>query len=238
MTTAVYLVLILHCIFFFLTVLEISLCGNLLHAGMGSRAAGNTFDANLISLEEFKASAELIMKNKNLIVRLQGKYLPWRKAAHIVLGKAAFGLELPINPKDVIPVQDMDMPETEEDDSGMPLTPSKRWRLWPIPFRRVKTLEHTSSMSSNEEAYLDSEAISPSHSAGTTPRHPGSESPRKQIIRTNVPTTDQIASLNLKEGQNMVNFVFSTRVLGSQKVGNLPCANAKVVIWSGTRYCD
>ncbi|XP_057778996.1 phosphatidate phosphatase PAH1-like [Salvia miltiorrhiza] len=206
------------------TKLEISLCGNLLHAGMGSRAADDAFDANLISLEEFKASGEFIMKNKNLIVRLQGKYLPWRKSAHIVLGIAAYDLELPVNPNDVIPV-DMGMTDAEEDESGMPSTPSRRWRLWPIPFRRVKTLEHTSSMSSNEEAYLDSEAVSPSHSLSTTPGRPAAESPRKQIIRTNVPTTDQIASLNLKEGQNMVNFVFSTRVLGPQKV------EAHIYLW-------
>ncbi|MCD7467548.1 hypothetical protein HAX54_005048 [Datura stramonium] len=37
-------------------------------------------------------------------------------------------------------------PKTGEDDSGLPSTPSgRRWRLWPIPFRRVKTIEHTSS---------------------------------------------------------------------------------------------
>ncbi|KAH6825734.1 Lipin family protein [Perilla frutescens var. hirtella] len=206
------------------TMLEISLCGNLLHAGMGLRAAGNAFDANLISPEEFKSSAELIVKNKNLVVRLQGKYLPWRKAAHVVLGIAAFGLDLPVNTKDVIPME-LEMPVTEEEDSGIPSTPSRRWRLWPIPFRRVKTLEHTSSMSSNEDSYLDSEAVSPSQSVTTTPAHPATESPRKQIIRTNVPTTDQIESLNLKEGQNMVNFVFSTRVLGSQKV------EAHIYLW-------
>ncbi|KAL1549481.1 phosphatidate phosphatase [Salvia divinorum] len=205
------------------TMLEISLCGNLLHAGMGSRAAENVFDANLISPEEFKASGELIVKNQNLIVKLQGKYFPWRKVAHVVLGIAAFDLELPLNPNDVIHV-DMGMTDAEDDDSGMPSTPSRRWRLWPIPFRRVKTLEHTSSMSS-DEAYLDSEAVSPSHSASTTPGCPTTESPRKQIIRTNVPTTDQIESLNLKEGQNMVNFVFSTRVLGPQKV------EAHIYLW-------
>lgn len=220
----------MHCIFCLPPVLEISLCGNLLHAGMGSRAAGNAFDANLISPEEFKSSASLIVQNENLIVRLQGKYLPWCKAAYIVLGIAAFGLDLPFNPKDVIPVE-LEMADTEEDDSGMPLTPSHRWRLWPIPFRRIKTLEHTSSISSNEESFLDSECVSPSQSGATTPAHPSTESPRKQILRTNVPTTDQIVSLNLKEGQNMVNFVFSTRVLGSQKVGNFfphkhICANA------------
>ncbi|KAI3474047.1 hypothetical protein Pfo_028835 [Paulownia fortunei] len=192
--------------------LEISLCGNLLHAGMGLRAAEDAFDANCISPEEFKLSAASIVKNDNLIVRLQGKYLPWGKAAHIILGMAAFGFDLPVKLHDVIPVE-LETPETKEDDSGMTSTPSRRWRLWPIPFRRVKTLEHAGSNSSNEEVFVDSESLSQSQPVVTTPTaHAATESPRKQIIRTNVPTTDQIASLNLKEGMNMVNFVFSTRV--------------------------
>ncbi|KAI3473230.1 hypothetical protein Pfo_030522 [Paulownia fortunei] len=207
------------------TMLEISLCGNLLHAGMGLRAAEDAFDANCISPEEFKLSAASIVKNDNLIVRLQGKYLPWGKAAHIILGMAAFGFDLPVKLHDVIPVE-LETPETKEDDSGMTSTPSRRWRLWPIPFRRVKTLEHAGSNSSNEEVFVDSESLSQSQPVVTTPTaHAATESPRKQIIRTNVPTTDQIASLNLKEGMNMVNFVFSTRVLGSQKV------EAHIYLW-------
>ncbi|KAK6140342.1 hypothetical protein DH2020_025906 [Rehmannia glutinosa] len=196
--------------------LEISLCGNLLHAGMGLRAAENAFNANLISAEEFKLSAASIVKNENLIIRLQGKYLPWGKAAHIILGTAAFDLNLPVNPHDVIPV----------DDSGMTSTPSRRWSLWPIPFRRVKTLEHTVSISSNDDIFVDFESLSESQLVVATPTaHSDAESPRKQIIRTNIPTTDQITSLNLKEGMNIVKFVFSTRVLGSQKV------EAHIYLW-------
>ncbi|XP_073150837.1 phosphatidate phosphatase PAH1 isoform X2 [Henckelia pumila] len=205
--------------------LEISLCGNLLHAGMGSSAAEDAFHANRISMEEFKFSSASILENENLILRIQGKYLKWEKAAHIILGIAAFGLSLPVEPQDVIPVE-KETPESREDDSDMTSTPSRRWRLWPIPFRRVKTLEHRGSNSSNEEVFVDSGSVSqsqPEEPSSTV--HSVTESPRKQIIRTNVPTIDQIASLNLKEGQNMVNFIFSTRVLGSQKV------EAHIYLW-------
>ncbi|PIN03878.1 Protein involved in plasmid maintenance/nuclear protein involved in lipid metabolism [Handroanthus impetiginosus] len=207
------------------TRLEISLCGNVLHAGMGWRAAEDAFEGSRISTEEFKLSAASIVKNENLVVRLQGKYLPWSKAEHIILGMAAFGLELPVNADDVIPVE-VETPELKEDDLSMTSNQSRRWRLWPIPFRRVKTLEHTDSNASKEDVFLDSESVSPSQPEVTTPKaYAATESPRKQIIRTNVPTTDQIASLNLKEGQNMVNFVFSTRVLGTQKV------EAHIYLW-------
>ncbi|KAL2514434.1 phosphatidate phosphatase PAH1-like [Forsythia ovata] len=208
------------------TRLEISLCGNLLYAGMSLGAAAEAFDTNRISAEELKLSAASIVKNENLIVRIRGKYLPWDKAAPIILGMVAYGLDLPVQPGDAIPVE-QGTPETKKDDSGLTSTlPGRRWRLWPIPFRKVKTLEQSGSNSSNEDIFVDSESVSTSQPVELTSTPPGaSESPRKQLIRTNVPTTDQIASLNLKEGQNLVNFIFSTRVLGSQKV------EAHIYLW-------
>ncbi|KAE9447862.1 hypothetical protein C3L33_20244, partial [Rhododendron williamsianum] len=175
--------------------IELSLCGNLLHAAS-------------------------IAKNENLVVRFHDRYLSWDKAAPIVLGVAAYGLDLPVDPKDAIPV--------EQDGSSVTSTPSgRRWRLWPSPFRRVKTVEHTTSNASSEEVFVDSESGSqnqPFEQAPTTPTG-GSESPHKQLVRTNVPTTEQIASLNLQEGQNMVTFSFSTRVLGTQQV------DAHIYLW-------
>ncbi|KAK6126054.1 hypothetical protein DH2020_040168 [Rehmannia glutinosa] len=135
--------------------LELSLCGKSLHAGMGLSATQDAFNANRVSLEDFKLSAVSIVKNENLIVRLKDKYLPWDKATHIILGMAAFGLDIPVEPHDVIPVE-QETHETKEDDSGMTSTPSpsRRWRLWPIPFRRVKTLEHSHSNSSTRKFLL------------------------------------------------------------------------------------
>ncbi|CAN4121653.1 unnamed protein product [Withania somnifera] len=198
---------------------EISLCRSLLHTGMGLVAAREAFEANLISEEEFRNSAKSIINDPNLVFQIQGNYLPWNKAAPIILGMAAYNMELPIDSTDVIPVEQDKKLKIGEDDSGLPSTPSRRWRLWPIPFRRVKTIEHTSSNSSNEEVFVDSESISlnqPTEQTATP--QGGKESPRKQLVRTNVPSTGQIESLKLKEGQNLVTFIFSTRVLGEQKV--------------------
>ncbi|XP_043696573.1 phosphatidate phosphatase PAH1-like [Telopea speciosissima] len=206
---------------------EISLCANLLYAGMGMGPAGVAFDAHCISEEEFKASAALITKNENLIVRFKERYLTWDKAAPVILGMAAFGLDLPVEPKDAIPVEQDESPKPQEDDSGATSSPSsRRWRLWPIPFRRVKTLQHTTSNLSTEEVFVDSEPGSQNPPLEPSPTSGGdSESRHKQIVRTIVPTTEQIASLNLKEGQNMVTFSFSTRVLGTQKV------DAHIYLW-------
>lgn len=199
---------------------EISLCGKELRAGMGLVAAAEAFEAQRISEEEFKTSAPSIIKNENLIIRFREKYLTWDKAAHIVLGMAAFGLDLPVEPKDAIPVEQDETPKARGGDSKIAATSSgRRWRLWPIPFRRVKTLQHTDSNSSSEDVFVDSESGSQSTHVEPIPPSPGgSETPKKQLGRTNIPTTEQIASLNLKEGQNMVTFSFSTRVLGTQQV--------------------
>ncbi|KAJ8899918.1 hypothetical protein K2173_019622 [Erythroxylum novogranatense] len=196
---------------------EISLCGKELCAGMGSEAAAKVFESHLVSVEEFKTSATSVIKNENLIVRYDDKYLPWEKAAPAVLGMVAFGLELPVDPKDTIPVEQGDTPENRDIDTGLTSTPSsRRWRLWPIPFRRVKTLEHSNSNASSEELFLDTESGLQNSNAEPTP-YDAVQSPHKQYIRTNVPTSEQIASLNLKDGQNVITFSFSTRVLGTQQ---------------------
>ncbi|KAH1031656.1 hypothetical protein J1N35_043830 [Gossypium stocksii] len=214
---------------------EISLCGNELHAGMGSDAAAEAFEVHRISQEEYKSNAISIIENENLIIRFGGKYFPWEKAAPIVLGMAAFGLELDVEAGDAVPVELNESSNTKNNDSIVTSTSSgHRWRLWPIPFRKVKTLEHTHSNLSSEEEFVDTESTLPNSQADSTPASSGKvESPRKQFIRTNVPTSEQIASLNLKDGQNKITFSFSTRVLGTQQVDAhiyLWKWNAKIVI--------
>ncbi|KAF8086280.1 hypothetical protein N665_0630s0030 [Sinapis alba] len=198
---------------------ELSLCKDELRQGMGLSAAAEVFDTHRISIEEYKNSATSILESENLVVRIRETYMPWKKAARIVLGKAVFDLDLDIQPDDVISVEDT-KPKDDETAAVTPSSSGRRWRLWPIPFRRVKTIEHTTSSnsSSEEDLFVDSEPglqNSPEVLSTTESRH---ESPRRQLVRTNVPTNEQIASLNLKDGQNMITFSFSTRVLGTQQV--------------------
>ncbi|ESQ49118.1 hypothetical protein EUTSA_v10020030mg [Eutrema salsugineum] len=199
---------------------ELSLCKDELRQGMGLTAAAEVFHAHRISMEEYKNSATSILESENLVVRIRETYMPWKKAARIVLGKAVFDLELDIEPDDVISVEENESAKSKDDETTItPTSSGRRWRLWPIPFRRVKTIEHTGSNSSSEEdLFVDSEPglqNSPEALSITESRH---ESPRRQLVRTNVPTNEQIASLNLKDGQNMITFSFSTRVLGTQQV--------------------
>lgn len=203
---------------------EISLCRNELHPGMGSDAAAEVFDAHRISLEDFKNSAESLIRNENLIIRYRKKYLLWDKAAPLVLGMAAFGLDVPVEQKDAIPVEWDGTSPPRDDESGNPPSSGRRWRLWSIPFRRVKTLEHSGGSTSSEDVFVDSVSGNSQVASSLTLQN-GKESPHKQLIRTNVPTNEQIASLNLKDGQNVITFSFNTRVFGKQEV------DAHIYLW-------
>ncbi|KAK8518074.1 hypothetical protein V6N12_017232 [Hibiscus sabdariffa] len=162
--------------------------GDYANPGMGLEAAAAVN-------EEYKNNASSIIENADLIV----------------LGTDGFGSESIVEPQDTIHVEQDEPSNPKGDDSTS--TSTRRWKLWPIPFMKGKTNENTDSNSSKEEAFVDTKPDLQNSQAGST-----LDSSCKQFIRTNVPTTEQIASLNLKDGQNMVAFNFSTRVFGNQQV--------------------
>ncbi|KAG8068398.1 hypothetical protein GUJ93_ZPchr0005g16363 [Zizania palustris] len=209
---------------------EISLCGHLLRPGMGLTPAEEVFQRHLVLEDAFKLSGPSIIKNANLVVKIDSKYFLWSKASHVVLGKTVFGLNFCAERIDAIPVEHQGTPSSREDSLG--LSPSsRRWRLWPIPFRISRSLQRSNSDSS-EDIFLDTESVlSPMDEQD--PENDKNQSPRKQFVRTLIPSSEQVASLNLKEGQNIVTFSFSTRVLGKQQVEAhiyLWKWNAKIVI--------
>nr|XP_045083920.1 phosphatidate phosphatase PAH1 [Aegilops tauschii subsp. strangulata] len=200
---------------------EISLCGHLLRPGMGQTSADEVFQQNLVPEEDFKLSGPSIIKNANLIVRIGCNYFSWSKVSHVVLGKAVFGPDFCVEPIDAIPVERQETPNSRDDSLG--LSPSRRWRLWPIPFRISRSLQRSNSDSS-EDIFLDTETVlSPMDEQA--PANNKDQSPRKQFVRTLIPTSEQVASLNLKEGQNIVTFSFCTRVFGKQQV------DAHIYVW-------
>ncbi|RDX98824.1 Phosphatidate phosphatase PAH1, partial [Mucuna pruriens] len=203
---------------------EASLCGHELKAGMGLVAAAEVFEAHRISAEEFRSSAPSIIKNENLVLKFRERYLLWEKAAPLVLGMTVFGLDLSVDPKDTILVGQDDAVKATDGDPG-PASSGRRWRLWSIPFRKVKTIEHSNSNVSSEEVFLDSESDWQTSVVEPSPTSARHESPRKQFVRTNVPSNEMIASLNLKDGQNLITFSFSSRVLGTQQV------DAHIYLW-------
>lgn len=209
---------------------EISLCGNMLRPGMGRESAEEVFQQNLVHEEDFKSSGSTMIKNANLIVKVDNNYFPWNKVSHVILGKAVYGSKFPLEPTDAVPVEQQETPKSREDSLRMSPS-SRRWRLWLNPFRITRSLQRSNSDSS-EDIFLDSESVL-SPMDDQTLENNKNQSPRKQFVRTLIPTSEQVASLNLKEGQNLVTFSFSTRVLGKQQVDAhiyLWKWNAKIVI--------
>ncbi|OEL13390.1 Phosphatidate phosphatase PAH1, partial [Dichanthelium oligosanthes] len=136
---------------------EISLCGNMLRPGMGQEYAEEAFQQHLVSEEDFKSSGSTIIKNANLIVKVDDKYFPWSKVSHVILGKAVFGSNFNIEPIDAIPVERQETPNSREDT--LRASPSsRRWRLWLNPFRITRSLQRSNSDSS-EDIFLDSETV-------------------------------------------------------------------------------
>uniref|UniRef100_A0A0D9WHD9 phosphatidate phosphatase n=1 Tax=Leersia perrieri TaxID=77586 RepID=A0A0D9WHD9_9ORYZ len=208
---------------------DISLCGHMLRPGMGQASAEEVFQQHLVLEEDFKLSGPSILKNVNLVVKFDSKYFLWSKISHVILGKAVFGPNFCIEHIDAIPVEHQETPNSRD---SLGLSPSsRRWRLWNIPFRISRSLQRSNSDSS-EDIFLDTETVlSPMDEQA--PENNINQSPRKQFVRTLIPTSEQVASLNLKEGQNIITFSFSTRVLGRQQVEAhiyLWKWNAKIVI--------
>lgn len=126
------------------------------------------------------------------------------------VGVAAIGGDNIFEPKELIGVDKI----LESDQSEAIVASGGNWRLWPFSFRRsnsTKAGQPTLSGSSRIDLAED-ESVS------------SSKDSRKRE-RAITPTSEQLASLNLKEGRNVVTFTFSTPMLGKQEV------DARIYLW-------
>lgn len=207
---------------------EISLCRHSLFNGMGTEAAAKAFDSKRVSKEEFQSSGAVIIKNEKLVVRIRGRYFPWSAAAPIVLGRAAFGLEAPAELEGEILVEDIETKAQKNYTSDSNVPSGGGWRLWPFTFRRPKTPENSIPVRSfsNPEVIVNRDAaLQSTCDKALELKNSYSSPPQKHKVRTNLPTSEQLASLNLKEGQNMITFTFLTSVWGNQQV------DARIYLW-------
>ncbi|KAI4336967.1 hypothetical protein L6164_015432 [Bauhinia variegata] len=117
------------------------------------------------------------------------------------------------------------VPNSPIGDPSMPSPlPGGNWRLWPFSLRRSRPGEALLPASSDVK--------NPSSgSASENTIYPKAEKnefkPKltKRMIKAKAPTSEQLASLNLKEGRNVVTFSFCTDMLGKQEV------DARIYLW-------
>ncbi|PHU18870.1 Phosphatidate phosphatase PAH1 [Capsicum chinense] len=140
----------------------------------------------------------------------------------------------PSNPEDLhssIVLQTTDVVEFSEEVKNISATPeierdprsinssSSSWRSWSFSFKRSRSMKN-SGPSIDEDVNSDTKNIS-KNTGGDVPRPKIS----KKKIMLNTPTSEQLATLNLKEGKNIVVFTFSTAMLGKQQV------DARIYLW-------
>ncbi|XP_050213034.1 phosphatidate phosphatase PAH2-like isoform X2 [Mercurialis annua] len=201
---------------------EISLCKHLLYEGMGAEAASQAFDAEKLDINKLTSIGPTVVKNDRLIVRIRGYYFPWDAAAPIVLGMVAFGSEMVFEPKGIIPVDQVE--KSLVGDPNAIIATGGSWRLWPFSFRGSRSRKATQT-TPTETGRSDIENVSDSNVAIGTDKTVVKPKVLKKMVRVNTPTSEELASLNLKEGGNVITFTFSTAMLGRQKV------DARIYLW-------
>ncbi|KAJ0085809.1 hypothetical protein Patl1_08982 [Pistacia atlantica] len=202
---------------------EVSLCKHLLWEGMGANAASQAFDAEKVDIEKFTSPGPAVLKNDRLVVRIGGHYFPWDVAAPFVLGMVAFGIKEINEPKGMIPVDRVEK-SLVGDPSKSIVSPGGSWRLWPFSLRRSKSRKATQPAQSDTKS-SDAEVASESIDGLNEANNVYKPKMAKKMVRAITPTSEQLASLNLKEGRNTVTFTFSTAMLGEQEV------DARIYLW-------
>ncbi|KAK7351653.1 hypothetical protein VNO77_11250 [Canavalia gladiata] len=122
-----------------------------------------------------------------------------------------------------------DMNQVEEIHPGDPSTqnPSSHgnWRLWPFSLRRAgprNPMLPPPPSNAKNTTFGNSPETTISTGMNKNELKPNI---MKNKVRETAPTSEQLASLNLKEGMNTVTFTFSTAVLGKQQV------DARIYLW-------
>ncbi|CAD6256184.1 unnamed protein product [Miscanthus lutarioriparius] len=193
----------------FIPFAELSLCRHLLSEGMGEDAACSAFDSEKVTLEKFRDMKQSLMRNNKLVVRIAGRYFPWDAAAPIVLGMISFSEEQVFEPKGMIKVERVEQSEA----------PGGSWRIWPFSFRRTRTI---SAIQPVCESTVETSVSTPKESTPIKELdRERNKSRAKRIerkVRSLTPTSEELASLDLREGRNVVTFTFSTAIVGKQQV--------------------
>ncbi|KFK31807.1 hypothetical protein AALP_AA6G161200 [Arabis alpina] len=175
-------------------VVELSLCKHLLHEGMGAEAASQAFISAKLDMEKFASLGPSILENDKLTVKIGSFYFPWDAAAPIILGMVSFGTTQLFEPNGMIAV------DRNEKVGDVSAPSSGSWNLWPFSGRGSRN---------------DTEASS-SNAAEPEEKQEKSPNPVKKTVRALTPTSEQLASLDLKQGMNSVTFTFSTNIVDAR----------------------
>uniref|UniRef100_M1ADY8 Lipin family protein n=1 Tax=Solanum tuberosum TaxID=4113 RepID=M1ADY8_SOLTU len=113
-------------------------------------------------------------------------------------------------------------PEIERDPRSINSLGSRSsWRSWSFAFKRSRSMKN-SGLSMDEDVNTAKDISK--NTGGDREDVPRPKISKKKLMVT-TPAPEQLATLNLKEGKNIVVFTFSTAMLGKQQV------DARIYLW-------
>lgn len=191
---------------------EVSLCKSSLSEGMGYEAAARAFDAEKLDIEKFLSLDFDVLEFDKLVVRIGGLYFPWDAALPIASAIGSKEQGRILEPKGMIDVGKTDDRNSEGVSENSVNSRSGSWKIWPFSLkgsnRRQNSISSSEIVTQGPKDIVENADVAVNGVA-------------KKKIRAKSPTSEQLASLNLKEGKNVVTFTFSTAMLGEQQVTKL-----------------
>ncbi|GAV88301.1 LOW QUALITY PROTEIN: Lipin_N domain-containing protein/LNS2 domain-containing protein [Cephalotus follicularis] len=200
---------------------EISLCKHLLYE-IRADAASQAFDTNKLDIGKFDLGSTVV-KNDMLVVKIGGRHFPWEVTVPIILWMVTFGYQEILESKAMIAVDQVEQ-SFEGNISKVVVSPGGSWNLWPFSFKRSRSRK-AMQLPPSDARSSDAENASESTIVMVGDKNVLHSKVVKKTVRAKTPTSEQIASLNLKEGRNTVTFTFSTAMLGRQQV------DARIYLW-------
>lgn len=190
-----------------------------------SPVTNEKFQSNLINYDSF---VEKVRKNPNfladseILLRLNGKYLPWPTAAPILLSRLLFKANLPSDVEKELTVGCQNAESKKENDSGnndVRIDSKKSWFGW---FGKSDDVKNPSAELTQELSELkidvdlanSGETEASTSSAEVTPANLEAEKRFRKTIRL---TSEQLKKLNLKKGMNEVEFSVTTAFQGTTR---------------------
>uniref|UniRef100_A0A8C6LWF8 phosphatidate phosphatase n=1 Tax=Nothobranchius furzeri TaxID=105023 RepID=A0A8C6LWF8_NOTFU len=172
----------------------LSLCGGLTE---NAEISKERFMEHIITYHEF-AENPAIIDNPNLVVKIGNRYYNWTLAAPLILSLQAFQKNLP---------------KATEEAWVKEKMPKKSGRWWFWRKRADSTIKPKAGDTSSDEEAKEVSAASCQErlQPGDAPHHSNTHTYRKSLRLS----SDQIASLKLKEGPNDVTFSITTQYQGT-----------------------
>lgn len=165
---------------------ELSLCGAFMETDMSTSGVQKIFDLHKVSKEALQRNGADIVKDPSLMCRIEGKIYRWNLVSPAVLGMLAFGGSW----EDFLQPKTAFLPEVSISKENPPSEKSSGWSLWPFMGRASKP-------STESELHYKENVERKSRTKK-----------KVRIVHKKVlsPTPEQLASLNLENGQNVISY--------------------------------